>query len=408
MGKVKFVTFFLITELFLVINEPYALRWILPLPDLAITAIIYFVFLLFMVLNIAKAKLLPISINFCFLVSITVWFFYSVYFSDTSYITRIVLLLITYIFLVCLNRKDDFYKFWKFNNRFILIQAFMGALCFFFVAIGILRPLITISDPSGSLREFSFYGGCFSKSIYGSLIRPAGFLDEPGALAAWAVFGLLINYAFIKDNLLRKHLPYLTLTTLSVAYFIQMGLFLVLKNIRKIQNIISVVFLLIVLILGVYQTKDTDFDVYARTIGRFTLDEEKTIAGNSRQRHMENAMLLFKQSPIIGVGARNMGEKEELLNDNPYEILAKDGIIGYIISYLPLIMVLFFNRRKEILICWIVLFAGYQQRPLHVNFMHDMYIWSFLLFALMDAKEGKWLQYKLRMEQNEVQQQKKN
>lgn len=385
-----FILFFLITELFLVINEPYAIRWIIQFPDLLVTALIYMAFLLFMLLGLGKGRSLPTSITVGFLITMSVWFLYYVYYADTSYITRIALLAITYLFLTCLYRKEeDFYLFWKYNNRFILIQTILATLCFILVGVGLLKPLVTVSSPDNPFSEIRFYGGSFSKSLYGNVIRATGFLDEPGALAAWAVFGILFNYAFIKDNLLRKYLPYFTLSTLSVAYIVQMGGFLLLKNIKKIQNIVSVAILVLVLIWGVTLTKGSDFDIYERTIGRFMLDEDTGIVGNSRQDHMENALQIYQKSPFLGVGAANLTEYGELVTDNPYEILAKDGILGYIISYLPLIMILFINRRKEVLICLIIIFAGYQQRPLHINFMHDMYIWSFLLFAIMDAKRNK-------------------
>ena len=129
MGKQKFTLFFIITVLFLVINEPYAFRWILPLPELVISASIYLIFLLLMMFSVKRIRALPPIINIAYVITILAWLLYYVYYSDTSYITRIVLLVITYIFLVCINNDKDFYKFWKYNNRFILIQAFLATVC---------------------------------------------------------------------------------------------------------------------------------------------------------------------------------------------------------------------------------------------------------------------------------------
>ena len=385
-----FIYFFLTTELFLVINEPYAFMWIIPFPSLIVSAVIYLLFLLLIWPIVGKSgRSLPGVVQFGLLITMITWFFYYVFFSDPSYITRIALLVITYLFLTCLYQKeDDFFLFWKYNNRFILLQAFLSTICFVLVAVGLLSPLISFS-PDGTFREFYFWGGCFSKTYLGRIIRPSGFLDEPGALAAWAVFGILFNYAFVKDNLIKKFLPFFALPTLSAAYIVQMGGFLLLKNIKKIQNMVSVTIVVFVLIWGVSLTKGTDFDVYAKTIGRFMVEDETGLVESERQSHMDNAIELFNKAPLMGVGAQTFSDYSELVADNPYEILAKDGIIGYIISYLPLIMILFINRRKEVLICLIIIFAGYQQRPLHINFMHDMYLWSFLLFAVIDAKEQK-------------------
>lgn len=284
-----------------------------------------------------------------------------------------------------------FFDFWKYNNRFIFIQTILSTICFILIGAGILKPLITILIGD---KFVYFWGGCFSKSYIGNLIRPSGFLDEPGALASWAIFAIIFNYAFIKDKVIDKLLPYFTVSTLSVAYFIQLSLFLVLKNSRKIYRVIPIIAIVFFAVLGVNLTKGTDFDLYEKTIARLEYDEETGIAGNSRQASMENAKAIFLEKPVFGIGSANLGnenvgDRSSRVSDNPYEILAKDGIVGYVISYLPLIMVLFINKRREIFVCLIVLFVGYQQRPLHVNFMHDMYIWSFLLFTYMDAKQQK-------------------
>lgn len=384
--------FFLITELFLVINDPYAFWWIISLPDLLISAILYLFFLFWIIFSIKGAKRnLPSQISIPIIITSAVWFFYYLFYDDSSYLTRVFLLIITYFFLSYLYKTNTFITFWKYNNRFILIQTILSTVVMILVGIGALTPIMSVLIGD---KFVYFWGGCFSKTYIGNLIRPSGFLDEPGALAAWAMYAIVFNYAFVKDKILGRYLPFFTICTLSVAYYIQMGLFLVLKNVKKTHHLVPIALLVWLAITGINMTKGTDFDLYEKTIERFEIDKETGIAGNSRQSAMDNARKIFEHSPLVGIGSSNFGlvnngDRQDRVADNPYEILAKDGIIGYIISYLPLIMVLFINRRKEVLICLIILFAGYQQRPLHINFMHDMYIWSFLLFAIMDVKQRK-------------------
>ena len=104
---------------------------------------------------------------------------------------------------------------------------------------------------------------------------------------------------------------------------------------------------------------------------------------------MENSEKIFKENPWFGIGGQNFGRLDLKLSDNPYEILAKDGIIGFTVTYLPLIIVLFSNRRKEVLICTIIIAIGYLQRPFHINYIHDLYLWSFMLFCLIDKEKQK-------------------
>lgn len=390
MSRKKFLYFFLFTQLYLILNEPYDLNKFIFAPNIYVTSIIYIVVLIFFQNKRLHLSSLPIKVNKIFLITSFVWLLYGIFFDDTSYFTRIVFLFITYLFLDIAYRNNIFEKFWCFNNRFILVQAILSTICFILVGIGLLKPLaqyIVIGEYK--TINIYFWGGCFSKTYIGNMIRPSGYFDEPGALAAWAVYGLMFNYAFIKDKYLNKYLPWFVIPTLSVAYFIQMGVFLILRHVKKVYKLIPILFLLLVSITYINSTKGTDFDIYSKTIARFEYDAETGIAGNSRQIAMENSEKIFWENPWFGIGGKNFANMELKLSDNPYEIFAKDGIVGFIITYLPLFMILFINRRKEILIGLIVVAMGYLQRPFHINFIHDLYLWSFLLFCIMDKQKEK-------------------
>ncbi len=391
MKKKQFGLLLAVTGLFLIMNEPYAFSWIIPFPELTITAVVFLLFLFIFLNSIRGVRKvgLPNNITVALFVTGFVWLFYAIIHADSSYLTRIFLLLITYFLLLILYRTGEVYRFWIVNNRFVLIQTILSTICFVLVGIGLLKPLLVINAFDGSGREFFFWGGCFSKTYIGNLIRPSGFFDEPGALASWAIYGLMLNYAFLKDHLTDKYTPYFAASTLSVAYFIQLAIYLGLKNIKKAYRLIPIVALLFLAIGFINKTKDTEFDLYARTIARFEYDEESGIAGNSRQHSLENAKKVFLQNPIFGVGGKQFSESQEGVSDNPYEILAKDGFVGFLVSYLPLLLVFVVNRRKEVVVALIVITVGYLQRPLHINFVHDLYIWGFLLLAIIDAKERR-------------------
>lgn len=390
MAEKKFWYFFFFTQLYLVLNDPYNFNKFIPVPNIYITTIIYVLFLVFFNVKKRYTLSLPLKVNVAFIITSFVWLMYGILYYDTSYFIRIVFLFITYLLLNIAYKNNWFERFWLYSNRFILLQAFLSVVCFILIGIGLLKPLATYTVDDGiRIQNFYFWGGCFSKTYMGNMIRPSGYLDEPGALAAWAVYGLMFNYAFIKDKYIDKYLPWFTISTLSVAYFIQMGVFLILRYIKKIYKLIPILLLLIVSISYINSTKGTDFDIYSKTIARFEYNAETGIAGNSRQIALDNSKKIFQENPWFGIGGQNFGNMELQVSDNIYEILAKDGIIGFIVTYLPFFMILFINRRKEILIGLIVVAMGYFQRPFHINFIHDLYLWSFLLFCIMDNQKKK-------------------
>ncbi len=333
-----------------------------------------------------KQKSLYRAFNVPFFIIIFVWFFYAMIHDDSAYLTRIFLLLTAYVCILYLYRNDYFEKFWIWNNYWILVQAFLSTLAFVLVSAGILKPLISI-DSARDYVTIHFWGLCSSKSGWNMMFRPAGFFDEPGALAAWAVYGYMFNNAFLSDKYISRYLPIFTVSTLSMAFYIQMAFFYMLSYVKKIYKLIPVLLFVSVAIHFVSKTEGSENDLYEITVGRFQYDSTKGLAGNNRFNEYQSAVNLFEQSPIIGVGCRNFDLANDVASDNPYEILAKDGIVGYFFTYLPLLLILIYNRRKEIIIATLVIFLGYQQRPFHINFLQDLYLWSFYLFVLIDRNK---------------------
>ena len=94
----------------------------------------------------------------------------------------------------------------------------------------------------------------------------------------------------------------------------------------------------------------------------------------------EEAKQTFMSNPFFGIGAKKMDEGT-YMGDNPYETLAKDGIIGTVVTYLPLLFLLYKYRRKDVLSAVIVLSAGYAQRPFHMNLIHCLFLYMLCLMC---------------------------
>ena len=108
--------------------------------------------------------------------------------------------------------------------------------------------------------------------------------------------------------------------------------------------------------------------------------------GDNRSSLAEKAKAQFIKAPILGIGATKM-EEMDYMADNPYEILAKDGIVGMFITYLPLMIILYYKRKEfPYLAIAFILFLGYMQRPFHINIHHYFILYLFLMLTLLHRK----------------------
>jgi len=110
------------------------------------------------------------------------------------------------------------------------------------------------------------------------------------------------------------------------------------------------------------------------------------LEGDNRSSLAEKAKAQFLKAPILGIGATKM-EETEYMADNPYEILAKDGIIGMFVTYLPLIIILYYKRKEFPYVAIVfILSLGYMQRPFHINIHHYFILYLFLTLTLLHSK----------------------
>ena len=85
------------------------------------------------------------------------------------------------------------------------------------------------------------------------------------------------------------------------------------------------------------------------------------------------------------MGAQNLEVKYgNVAFDNPYEILAKDGIVGCFFTYLPIIfLVIKYLKKKEVMGAVIILSLNYLQRPFHMNEMHYLMLYLFCFVVIL-------------------------
>lgn len=370
---------FVLTILMLFSSYPYMFFQVLPIPNIKLLAVFFLFVFFFLLLFKSKIKLPPRIFLYTIVVQILFLFFSFIYHADSTYITRIVIVLLIVLSLICIcNTKYGLFTFVKFYNNIILLMAVAGTLCFILLLLVPFPPIAEFVNPDG--RTGYFFGLSFTNFRIGNIIRYAGFFDEPGAMANWGMFALVFNRLFIHNRKYEMFLSICLLFTFSLAYYIQLFLFLfLLKKIKWTSA--ACLFVFIVLIVGViYTSKDTSIDIYRLTLGRFEIDgSTEKIRGDNRSELAEKAKEQFVRYPFMGQGAQKITDMDYMA-DNPYETLAKDGILGTIITYLPLIIILIYKWHNKPYVYAVLLFSvGYMQRPFHIDFLHPMMLYSMFL-----------------------------
>lgn len=383
MGKVKIYIIPLLVILALMSSYPYVFEMFMPLPPSTLSIVLFLG--LFFTLSLFGGKGdLPIQYK---VVSVAVAFFYvckSIYHEDTSYITRVFFLTLVWLMLRCVVQYKQETNFIKLNNAVITLQVVLGALamCLFFA--GLMLPILEFENADG--RPAFFLGLTCSNAVWGNVMRPAGFFDEPGALAFWGVYTLVINKLTINDKRIELALIIGLMFTLSMAYYITISLYTILFYTNSLKKIFYVVIAISFLAFIVKQM-DPNSVLYQKTVGRFELNSSGQFVYNNRDKMMEVAKDIWLQNVWMGAGGRKIMELGEYSADNPYETLATDGIIGTVFIYLPFLWLLIACKDKNVRKAILLLTVGYLQRPFHNNQMHFFYAYLFLFIGIY-IKEG--------------------
>lgn len=305
------------------------------------------------------------------------------------------LLKFTALFMVVyLSKTCGLVSFFKKYNRWFFIMAFFAAVSLVLMWTTGLDPLYPFIDMSDDGNMYN-YGITFAQYTDASVYRPAGFFDEPGALASWGLFALLMNRVFIKDGKLEIMLMVVLFATMSFGYFVQLAVFIILfmlsgMDSRKIaRNAIFIFLALLVVVSALYSLKGTDYDsIYEKTIGRIetTYKDSKSdgkssaianAGGDSRKELTLMAIKEFQDNPFWGTTKKNFEG-----GNNIYEPLALYGIFGTFFFYFPFLFLFVkvcMDKDTLMIKCMIVMLLGFLHRPFHNNLLSHFVIYSFIV-----------------------------
>jgi hypothetical protein len=305
----------------------------------------------------------PSSIKTIFIVQLVTFFLYSFIHSDSSYITRCVVLITAYS-LIVVQAKRSKMEFVNTNIFWLTLQAAMGGIGFVLTLVGILKPFSTFIEFDGHVGQF--YGLYTTTVALDGVFRVAGFFDEPGAFAFWGFIALLLNKLYFDNKKIEVILIIGLISTLSMAYFIQLPIYLFLFYRKRFGKMILPVILLFLILRGI-ASLSPQFN--QAIFGRFQVDKSTgKLEGDNRTEHGEFCKAIWVQSPVVGVGGNQVIaislQEGQFAGSNPYTFLATDGVVGYVILLLPLFYIFSLGRRKrKYTYVGILLALGLLQRP---------------------------------------------
>jgi len=369
----------------------YLMGW---LPFYKTNYYILFVFVGITALSKIAYRYVPKPISRILILQIIVWIFYGIFYDDSSYLTRVFLLIVTFGILGLQLSYRNKFEFIKTYNFWIAIQALAGTVGFVLVIFGLLGPISQFTQMDG--RPGAFYGLFTTNAVLDGFIRNAGFFDEPGSLAGWGILALILNKLFINNKKIEFLLLFGLISTLSMAYFIQITAYLYFFYKKHPQRILLPVILFILIIIGISSFNE---GISNEIFGRFTINQETGfLDGDNRLDLLEKCWRIFTTSPMFGVGASNLAtvfaEKEGFLGANFFVNWASDGFIGFIVSYIPLLFLFKLGiRKRQYRYAFVIILLGYLQRPYSdTQLLYPLIQYTILLFAYLDVNRYNFKQ----------------
>lgn len=359
------------------------------LPHYTVNYLLLFALAAFFII-IKNEYRLPSPIVTLLVLQITVWGIYSVIHGlDTSYFTRILMLCITYIFLE-IQLSSGRFEFIKTYNLWLVFQVIAGSIGFILVLVGILQPIFEFRELD--MRLGYFFGLFTTNTYFDGLVRNAGFYDEPGTLAFWGIYALIINKLFIYNKRMEMLLIFGLISTLSLAYFIQIAVYIFFFYKEKYRKLLPYIaaFLFVLILISSFNERMGD-----AIWGRIEYDQEAgTFAGDNRSKMTKECWNIFKTSPMVGQGARHLIEISKecrvFVGANPNLTLACDGFIGQIIVWSPFFLLLRLKRydKKYGWAFWILM-LGFMQRPYDgTQLLYPLMSFTIVLHAYLQVKNA--------------------
>lgn len=273
--------------------------------------------------NNLKANIYPIIAN---IILLLYYFFANIYYGNPTLTMQLqcVSYFIMYLYLYNFVGIKDFVK------SFIIIIILMGVGGTVILFLHLLVGVNSLFAVDYSEHHTSHFLWLTTTNIYYNLdglrfMRYSGFFDEPGAYGLYAMYAILLNKLYFDNKKYEKLLIILPLFCFSMAFYLFIVLYILLLYFKRVHFKyfwLSLILLitLITVISNLDRSDPGNLKIYQFTVGRFVINDEGELAGNSRRGYKEIALDIFVKNPFFGDGISS--------GSSIHFLFAQYGLIG--------------------------------------------------------------------------------
>lgn len=396
--KSYFVFLYVLCVLLCFIPYEFCSIYLTFLPEVPFYTQVVLIVLTLIFINVVKGKVrLEKPLNVFFVVQL---FGFAIVQLAHTHIGPVIVRATTMIFAILLisliNSTCGLVFFFKKYNLWILIMAVLGVVTWFLVTFSNFEPISSAPDLADHRLIYN-YGLTFTKTVTWTVgvMRYAGFFDEPGHMAYWGLYAIIINRLFLKNKYFEYALIVALLFTFSMGFYLQIALYLLFFYSKK-ENIIRNIIFFIILLGVINYTATLENSrlsmVYDMTIGRMNdlmlgIETTGAMEMDNRTEMMEKAREMFLSSPIFGARA----EDDVYIGDNIYALLAEYGIVGCLFILYPFIYLFrlaFKKHDNDLLKCAIIIVIGFAHRPFQIYVLYFFIIYC-ICFMYLQSKSSK-------------------
>ncbi len=297
------------------------------------------------------------------------------YHQDSLYLTVVIQLtgiLITFLFIINFTNVEQLSRF---IIRLFVVIAICSALVFLLGFTGLIKPYSQLQNPDGS--TLYNYIITFSNSVIfhneRQIIRSAGFFDEPGTLGFLIVHVLVLNRISINNRIYEIVLIVCGFSTLSVAFFISICIYLLFCLFSGKPGVLLLATLLLAgacLLIYSATPHELSEDLSRITYQRLLPTESRIIEADGRSELILEGLQINDSNVLFGQGmsATKSTTYNQASIAGPY---VQSGIFGLLAMFLPhlyfLIRMLVMNARLLHFALLAILLLNYLQRPFVVS-----------------------------------------
>lgn len=324
------------------------------------------IFILFILLIVNKNKIVVSSIVI-FILSLQIIFSFFFYFihHDAGYINLTFQFIVPLIIYTYISTALNFTIISNSIIKFLIISGIAALVTFFLCFIFNISEYSVFENPDGR-TGYNFIIGFTNYYLdvgFTKFIRPSGYFDEPGTLAYYLIFAILVNDLTVNNKIYRKILFFCGIFTTSVAFYIVLifyGFFYLKKNSLIKTLVLSISIISIISFLFLLLDSSKQDLIYAPTIGRIeSIISPKTAdgsyIGDNRSDLVETAKEAILDSPIIGQGisySSNINSKfyGKFMGANILGVFGVHGLLGGVIFSLHVFYYIWicFKKRWEL------------------------------------------------------------